>query len=123
MRKLYGLLLGLLFVLSQTAIAQIKDVSGKVTDSKTGLPVDGATVAIKGTDRATTTSADGSFRLAANDDGTLVISSIGYQNQELKVADAAGSVEVKLVSSSKNLDEVVVVGYGTLVKRDIASSV
>jgi len=53
MRKLYGLLLGLLFVLSQTAIAQSKDVSGKVTDSKTGLPVDGATVSIKGTDRAT----------------------------------------------------------------------
>ena len=76
MRKLYGLLLGILFVFSQTTFAQIREVSGKVTDSKTGLPVDGVTVAIKGTDRATTTSADGSFRLAVSGDATLSFSNM-----------------------------------------------
>ena len=124
MRKLYGLLLGLLFVFSQTTFAQIREVSGKVTDSKTGLPVDGVTVAIKGTDRATTTSADGSFRLAVSGDATLIFSNIAYTNQEVKVADiAAGGLDIKLVPSAKNLDEVVVVGYGTLIKRDLASSI
>jgi len=124
MRKLYGLLLGLLFVFSQTTFAQIREVSGKVTDSKTGQPIDGVTVAIKGTDRATTTSADGSFRLAVSGDATLVFSNIAYTNQEVKVADiGASGLDIKLVPSSKNLDEVVVVGYGTLIKRDLASSI
>jgi len=107
----------------QLSFAQDKTISGKVTDSKDGSPVVGASVSPKGTNRGTTTSADGSFAITVGGDvNTLVISSVGYQSSEVNVTGKT-SVEVALAAASGNLNEVVVIGYGTARKKDLTGSV
>ncbi len=105
------------------ANAQDKVVTGKVTDSKDGTPLIGVTVMIKGTTRGAQTAADGSFRLSVPANATtLVISSLGYTTQE--VAIGSGTVNVALVAGAgANLNEVVVIGYGTQRKKDLTSAV
>jgi TonB-dependent starch-binding outer membrane protein SusC len=105
------------------ANAQDRVVTGKVTDSKDGTPVMGVSVMVKGTNKGTQTTSDGSFRLSVPSGATtLVISSIGYTNQE--VAIGSGTVNVSLVAGAgNNLNEVVVIGYGTQRKKDITSAV
>src|SRR5258706_6898534 len=111
-----------LFVL-QVSYAQDKTVTGKVTDSKDGTPVAGATVQVKGTRTATSTRNDGTFSITASQNATLVITSIGYESQEVSVAGKT-NVEVSFVpSAGSNLNEVVVTGYGTARKRDLTGSV
>lgn len=105
------------------ANAQDKVVTGKVTDSKDGTPLIGVTVMVKGTTRGAQTAADGSFRLSVPANATtLVISSLGYTTQE--VAIGSGTVNVSLVAGAgANLNEVVVIGYGTQRKKDLTGSV
>lgn len=98
-------------------------VSGKVTD-ETGAAVVGATVRLKGNATVgTTTNAEGAFSLNLPDgDGTLVISSVGYLSQEVVVGNRT-TLDVRLKSSTNSLDEVVVIGYGSVKKSDITGSV
>jgi hypothetical protein len=73
-----------MLLLSHLAFSQNKSVSGKVTDSRDGTPIPGATVSGKGTRAATQTAADGSFTLSLpNEVTTLVISSVGFTTQEI----------------------------------------
>ncbi len=96
--------------------------------SETGEGLPGVTVAVKGTQRGTTTDADGAFRLviADRDDGpgetVLTVSYIGYATQEITVGTRT-TVAVKLVPDDKSLDEVVVVGYGTQKKVNLTGAV
>lgn len=76
-----------------------------------GEPVIGATVMVKGTNNGTITDFDGKFHLLASK-GILIISYIGYKSQEVQI-DNQKNLQVVLVEDSENLDEVVVVGYGT----------
>jgi TonB-linked SusC/RagA family outer membrane protein len=103
------------------ATAQTKDVTGKVTDSREGTPLPGVTVKAKNANNSTTTGADGTFTLSVPESTTtLVFTYVGYTEQEV----AFGSLlNVSLVQSDKALDEVVVVGYGTKIKRDVTGSV
>ncbi len=121
---LSALLSVLLVLVLQTAIAQDKTVTGKVTDSKDGSPVVGASVQPKGTKTGTSTRADGTFSIAVGPTiTTLVISSVGYETQEVSI-DGKSSVDVLLiVSVGSNLNEVVVTGYGTARKKDLTGSV
>ncbi|MEP6726766.1 MAG: carboxypeptidase-like regulatory domain-containing protein, partial [Bacteroidota bacterium] len=110
----------LLFSLSQ-AFSQTKTVTGKITDSKDGSPVVGATVQPKGTKNGTSTGADGSFTITVGANvNTLVVTSVGFDRQEVNVANASA---VSLVASNSNLNEVVVVGYGTARKKDLTGAV
>ena len=117
-------LLSLLLIFSLGAMAQEKTISGKVTDSKDGSPVVGASVVPKGSSAVgTTTGADGTFRLnVAGNVTALLISYVGYGTQEVSLGGKT-SLEVKLASSGSNLNEVVVVGYGTARRRDLTGSV
>ncbi|NCU03189.1 MAG: SusC/RagA family TonB-linked outer membrane protein [Chitinophagaceae bacterium] len=118
-----GVLSFLLVVLAVNVFAQGKTVTGKVTDSKDGSPVANASVTIKGTSRGTTTDAGGNFRLAVDDNNSvLVISSVGYTAYELTVG-AQTDFAVSLSAAQGTLNEVVVVGYGTQRKRDLSGSV
>lgn len=118
-----GVLSFLLVVLAMNVFAQGKTVTGKVTDSKDGAPVANASVTIKGTSRGTTTDAGGNFRLAVDDNNTvLVISSVGYTAYELTVG-AQTDFAISLSAAQGTLNEVVVVGYGTQRKRDLSGSV
>jgi TonB-linked SusC/RagA family outer membrane protein len=93
-----------------------KSISGKILNEK-GEPLEGVTVKVKGKNISTQTLADGSFTIKnVPDQSTLVFTYIGYNSSELKVADNA-KVDLVLKQSSNNLDEVVVVGYGTSTRR------
>lgn len=106
---------------TQTAFSQTQ-ITGRVTDDK-GTAIVGASVAIKGTSVGTSTRPDGTFTLSAPAGAkTLVISSVGYTQQELPIAGQS-SFAVALVPNQSNLNEVVVVGYGTARKKDLTGSV
>lgn len=118
-----GMLIPMLLILAQVGFAQGKTVSGKVTDSKDGSPVAGASVTVKGTNRGTTTDATGAFRITVdNNNAVLVITSVGFTRQEVAVG-AQTDLSINLVASQSNLNEVVVVGYGTQRKRDLTGAV
>lgn len=103
--------------------AQTKTVTGKVTDSKDGSPLSGASVVAKGTSTGTQTGADGSFKLtvpAATK--TLVISFAGFGNAEVNIS-ASNTANVKLTSTADALTDVVVIGYGSRKTKDVTGSV
>ena len=114
--RMLGLILGLF--LSVSAFAQI-EVKGHVKDA-TGEAIIGATVRVDGTQTATVTDFDGNFVLKANQGANITISYVGYQNATVK---AAPSVEVTLVDDETVLQDVVVIGYGSVRKSDATGSV
>ncbi|NNK30972.1 MAG: TonB-dependent receptor plug domain-containing protein, partial [Flavobacteriaceae bacterium] len=92
-------------------------VSGNVTDATYGGPVAGANVVIKGTSTGTTTDFDGNYEISISSfPATLVFSSLGYEPQEIRVTGAR-TLNVSLGESATGLDEVVVTGLGTTIKR------
>ena len=113
------LLLFILFSFLQTLVAQSQTVTGKVVDPQ-GNGVPGATVTVRGTNTATQTATDGTFRIQAADNATLVFTSIGFGTLEVSAANAAN---VTLQTTTSNLNEVVVTGYGTARRRDLTGSV
>lgn len=104
------------------AFAQSKTVSGTVLD-KSGESVIGASVVVKGTTNGTITDFDGKFTLTnVPEKGTLEISFVGYKTQSIPVAGKT-SFNVTMQEDTEMLDEVVVVGYGTMKKSDLTGSV
>ena len=96
-------------------------VTGKVVDEK-GEPVSGAGVQIKGSTTGVATDLDGLFSIRVADNGTLVISSIGYKTVEVAVKGQK-SINVVLEEDTLFLDDVVVVGYGTARKKDVSGAI
>ena len=113
------LLLLLLFATFIGLKAQDMKVTGRVTDATTGLPVEAASVIVKG--KGVTTNASGDFTITAKKGAILVISSIGYLRKEITVNEA--SVSVTLTKSDNTLTDVVVVGFGTQKKANLTGSV
>jgi TonB-linked SusC/RagA family outer membrane protein len=116
------LLLGASNTLSGFDLQQIT-VSGTVTDASTGDPMPGVNVIIKGTVLGALTGLDGKYSLAVSDpNAALVFSFIGYNTLEQPVSGRT-TVNVALVSSTQELQEVIVTGYGTQKKSDLTGSV
>lgn len=104
------------------AFQQSRSISGTVTDEN-GVPVSGVSVQLKGASQATSTDSSGKFRLGITEkSAVLVFSYLGYQRQEVPVG-ADNVLNVQLVPANSDLDEVVVVGYGTQRRGDIIGSV
>lgn len=122
-QKLLSALFSIVFLcVVQLSFAQDRTISGKVTDSKDGSAVSGASVQAKGTRTGTSTKADGSFSLNVPASATaLIITSVGYEPQE--VAINGNTADVSLVAAAGGLSEVVVTGYGTARKKDLTGSV
>lgn len=101
--------------------AQISKVTGTVTSEEDGLPVVGASVLVKGTTVGTVTDIDGNFTInnVPSSAKTLVISFIGLQSQEVDIKPV---VKIMLKSDSEQLDEVMVVAYGTAKKSSFTGS-
>ncbi|MEJ7738279.1 MAG: TonB-dependent receptor [Chitinophagaceae bacterium] len=118
---LFASLTGLAFK-HQKAAAPIT-ISGKVV-SKDGRSIEGATVQVKGTQQGTTSKADGTFELrdVNSEASVLVISSVGYQTQELAIGTKT-NFNIVLVETASGLEDVVVVGYGNRRKSDLTGSV
>ncbi|HRG82101.1 MAG TPA: TonB-dependent receptor [Chitinophagaceae bacterium] len=122
MRKKINVMLAFLLLTAQLIWAQNKTLTGKVTDNN-GAPISGVSVMVKGTTAGTFTGQDGTFSFTVPDNAkTLVISAVGYATQEIAVSGSSYQLSLK-VAEAQNLDEVVVVGYGTKIKKDITSSV
>jgi iron complex outermembrane receptor protein len=114
------LLLCVLF--TQISFAQTKTVTGKITDDK-GAPVLGASVTVKGSKSGTSTHPDGGFTLTVPANATtLVVTSVGFAPQEVSIGDGS-NIAVSLVPSTTGLNEVVVIGYGTTVRKDVTGSI
>ena len=97
------------------------DVSGVVKD-ETGQPLPGASVIVQGTNQGTITDIDGKFSLNAPEGSVLEVSFIGYNVQTVKVGKV-NFLEISLTPDTKLLDEVVVIGYGTVRKKDLTGAV
>ncbi|RYG12852.1 MAG: SusC/RagA family TonB-linked outer membrane protein, partial [Chitinophagaceae bacterium] len=102
--------------------AQDITVTGKVTDQKDGTPLPGVTIKVEGTSRAASTDANGVFSIQAPVGGKLSVSQIGMVSQAVTVP-AGGKINISLLTDSKDLSEVVVVGYGTQKKSLVTGSI
>ena len=101
--------------------AQNVNVYGKVTDAATGDEIIYATVKVEGTGTGTTTDIEGNYKLSVPVGSTLEFSYVGYLTQKVKVSKA-GAINVAMKEDAKLVDEVVVVGYGTMKRSDLSGS-
>ena len=119
MRK--SILMGLCALLfAFSGIAQNTTVTGKVVDEK-GVPVAGASVLERGTQNGTNTKNDGSFSLQVKSGATLVISGVGFESRQL--AASSGNLMIQLTPDVKSLNEVVVTGFGSQIKKEVTGNI
>lgn len=105
------------------ASAQSVDISGQVIHSQTKDPLSGVSVSVKGTAIVTTTNDQGAFSLSNLSRGsTLVLTYVGMETREVSI-DEQTKYTIELSESFNNLDEVVVIGYGTQTKRDVTGAI
>jgi TonB-linked SusC/RagA family outer membrane protein len=120
MKKKLTLIVVMLLTGCALALAQTK-VSGVVKDDQ-GITLPGVTVTEKGTTNAVTTDANGKYTITATGNGTLVFSFIGFDVQEQPINNRS-EIDLSLTTTNKQLNEVVVVGYGSQKKKDITSAI
>ena len=102
-------LLFFFLIIQLQLFAQQSSVTGKITDTKTGAALDGVSVRVKSSGKGTATGTDGVFRIDANANDVLEISSIGYQSQSVKI-DGRSTIDIALASSAGDITEIVLVG-------------
>ena len=103
----------------QTVTQQTGKIKGTIVDSKTGEPVIGASVKVKGTKLAAVTDLNGEFELNTHANATLQISYVGFKETEVK---ASNGMKISLEEDTESLEEVVVVGYGTQKKESLTGA-
>ncbi len=108
-------------LLTMSVTAQERTITGKITDATTNEALVGVTVLIEGTFIGTVTDFDGKYTIKANQGSKLIFSYIGYQSQTIAVSTQS-VLDIKLAVATKGLDEVVVIGYGTVKKSDATGS-
>ncbi|WP_343669796.1 von Willebrand factor type A domain-containing protein [Chitinophaga sp.] len=120
LKYLFLLLTGLITLNTQAQ----RILTGIITDTETHQPLPSVSVRIKGTSQGTVTNAQGEYKLnAPKGNLTLVISYIGYVTKEVPVTDRQSNIPISLAPSKAQLDEIVVVGYGTMSKRAMTGCV
>lgn len=117
----FRLVLLILFLVPVTLLAQERNVQGEVLDSA-NLPIPGVSILVKGTQRSTQTDLDGKFTISAADGEVLSISFVGMETQEITLAGQS-TVNVVLKDGTKELEEVVVIGYGQKKKSDVTGAI
>lgn len=115
------LAIAMAMLLAFPALAQKITVQGTVTEPD-GEPAIGVSITVEGTTIGVNTDYNGDFRLECDPNATLVVSYVGYETMHVKV-DGRTHLDIKLASQSKALEEVVVIGYGTVKKEDATGSV
>jgi len=109
-------------LMSLTSYAQSKYVTGKVVGSEDSQAVMGVTVKVKGTSIAASTDINGDFSIEAKPGDVLIFSYVGYQSKEATVGSTR-TVNIALTATSSNLNEVVVIGYGKVQRKDLTGSI
>lgn len=97
-------------------------ITGRVIDSKTGAPLTGVTIQVKGTTLGTVTDAQGRFKLSVPDNATLIVTSVGYQTRNVEVKNET-NFTIHLDASATGLNQLVVVGYGTQKRVNLTGAV
>ncbi len=116
-----SILLFIFFSAFQTVVNAQTTVHGTVTD-ELGKPVPSASITVKGTSRGAISDASGVFSISASPDDILVISSIGFGDKEVKVG-AESNLAISLLATNTQLNEVIVVGYGTQKRTNVTGAV
>ncbi|CAM3480109.1 SusC/RagA family TonB-linked outer membrane protein [Aquirufa ecclesiirivi] len=116
-----GLLLALIFFLSSVAMAQAQNLRGKVSGSD-GEPLIGAAVTIVGTTRGASTDGSGNYAIDVKNNETLRFSSVGFISKDV-VYSGQKTLNISLAADNKTLNEIIVVGYGSQVKKEITGAV
>lgn len=115
-RLLFFLLFAPTLMFGQTKL------KGIVTEKATSIPLPGVNVVIKGTTTGTATDFDGNYQIEVNNGDTLVITYVGFQGQEI-IYSGQKTLNIGLVEDAALLDEIVVIGYGSVKKEDLTGSV
>ena len=123
MKKRVTLLIALLMASISCIYAQQLTITGTVIDKNLGDPIIGATILVKGTTIGTVTDVDGNFSIEASKNNVLEISYVGYQAQSIKLDGIQRVYRIELSEDTQNLDEVVVVGFGTQKKVNLTGAV
>jgi TonB-dependent starch-binding outer membrane protein SusC len=117
------LLLMVAVLFSSLVYAQSRTVKGKITSTEDGTALPGVNITVKGTSTGTITDVDGNYSLnVPSNDAVLVFSYVGFVTQEV-VVGTNSTLDVKLVTDTETLSEVVVVGYGTVKKKDLTGAI
>jgi len=110
-------------VISLTAWAQECKVSGTILSDDDKMPIIGANVIVKGTNKGTITDSNGQFAISVEKNQNLVFTYIGYQNENIKITSNMSDLKITLKTNAVVLDEVVAIGYGTIKKSDLTGAV
>lgn len=123
MRKLL-FLTSILLCLTTVSWAQTRKLTGLVVTSETWVNLAGASITIRGTTKGAVSNAEGKFSIEIPTKGNpiIVINSIGYASQEIRITNQT-DLFIKLTLETKALDDVVVVGYGSVKKKDLTGAV
>lgn len=122
MKKLSSLFM-LVFMFCLQTYGQTLNIKGSVTEAGSGEPLIGATVAVKGSQQGTVTDIDGNFVLNnVNSNATLTVSYVGYIAADVKV-NGRSDIKIELKADNQVLNEVVVIGYGTMDKKELTSAI
>lgn len=112
-----------LFLSTLAVFGQQRTITGTVTDAADGKTIPGVTVLVKGTSNGTTTDINGKYTLKINEAAkVLLFSFIGMRSMEIPIT-ASNVIDANMISEAVNLDEVVVIGYGSVKKSDLTGSV
>jgi len=122
MKKRLLMMIGILFITIFQVIAQERVISGKVVSSEEGSALPGVSVTVKGTTRGVTTDANGFYKISVPNNAKLAFSFVGFNAQDVTVG-AKTELNIVLKSAATDLDEVVIVGYGTQAKSKATYSV
>ncbi len=115
---------GLLFILFfvPTLLFAQNSVTGTVTEQSSSLPLPGVNIIVKGTSSGTATDFDGNYLINVNNGDVLTFSYVGYVTQEITY-NGQSTIDVQMIEDAAQLEEVVVIGYGTTTKKDATGSV
>ncbi|MBC7847176.1 MAG: TonB-dependent receptor [Flavobacterium sp.] len=117
----YFLLLGMLLCMPIYG-QQVFKIKGTIKDAKLGTPLPGVSVLVKGTSNGTSADFDGNYTISAKSSDVLVFSFVGYKTLQVSV-NGKTKIDATLTEESNQLDEIVVVGYGTSKRKDVTGSV
>ncbi|KRT17846.1 SusC/RagA family TonB-linked outer membrane protein [Pedobacter ginsenosidimutans] len=112
----------LISALPTLVFAQAKTINGTVKDSKNNELLPGVVIKVQNGSTATSTDANGKFQLQAQQGDMLIISFVGYAPKTIPVP-ASNQIEISLTEDTRNLDDVVVIGYGTMKKKDLTGAI
>ncbi len=121
MKTFLNALLFCLIMVPATVMAQ-STVTGTVTDKANAMPLPGVNVVVKGTSRGASTDFDGNYSIEVTDGETIVISYLGFTTQEI-IFNGQSKIDISLVEDAAQLDEVVLIGYGSTTKQDATGAV